>query len=140
MPAPRTTQKRGSGRTGLGWAGLGWAGLGWGERANAAGSGRVRALLFAPQASLLSAEPIGTTCLPAHLHHAPKDACPWLPSPLGLHACRALVAVGTLAVEHSKVRSLAKELGFLSLADSLKASGGGKVAEAAAEVADKLRL
>jgi hypothetical protein len=48
--------------------------------------------------------------------------------------------VGTLAVEHSKVRSLAKELGFLSLADSLKASGGGKVAEAAAEVADKLRL
>lgn len=94
--------------------------------------------------------------------------------------CRALVAVGTLAAEHSKVRrcctlpparvflpalpclclpdplpsplanlplpasplqvrSLAKDLGFLSLTDSLK-TGSGKVAEAAAEVAAKLRF
>ncbi|KAL4428166.1 hypothetical protein ABPG75_002255 [Micractinium tetrahymenae] len=52
---------------------------------------------------------------------------------------RALLAVGTLAAEHSKVRALARDLGFLSLADSLKA-GGGKVAEVAAEVAAKLRL
>lgn len=50
------------------------------------------------------------------------------------------MAVGTLAAEHSKVRALARDLGFLSLTDSLKSSGGGKVAEAAAEVADKLRL
>jgi hypothetical protein len=52
---------------------------------------------------------------------------------------RALIAVGTLAGEHSKVRSLARELGFLSLTDSLKGAGG-KVGEAAAEVAQKLRL
>ncbi|KAL4433027.1 hypothetical protein ABPG77_006454 [Micractinium sp. CCAP 211/92] len=53
---------------------------------------------------------------------------------------RALLAVGTLAAEHSKVRALAHDLGFLSLADSIKASGSGKVAEVAAEVAAKLRL
>ncbi|PRW44412.1 phospholipase A-2-activating [Chlorella sorokiniana] len=53
---------------------------------------------------------------------------------------RTLVAVGTLAAEHSKVRAMARDLGFLSLADSLRAGGGGKVAEAAAEVAAKLRL
>ncbi|KAI3428691.1 hypothetical protein D9Q98_007514 [Chlorella vulgaris] len=52
---------------------------------------------------------------------------------------RALIAVGTLAGEHSKVRSLARELGFLSLTDSLRGAGG-KVGEAAAEVAQKLRL
>lgn len=38
------------------------------------------------------------------------------------------------------MRGLARDLGFLSLTDSLKAQGGGKVAEAAAEVAAKLRL
>lgn len=54
--------------------------------------------------------------------------------------CRALLAVGTLAAEHSKVRALARDLGFLSMADSLRASSGGKVAEVAAEVAAKLRL
>ena len=53
--------------------------------------------------------------------------------------CRALVAVGTLAGEHGKVRQMARELGFLSLTDSLK-GGSGKVAEAAAEAAAKLRL
>ena len=40
----------------------------------------------------------------------------------------------------SQVRALARELGFLSLADSLRSGGGGKVAEVAAEVAVKLRL
>lgn len=53
--------------------------------------------------------------------------------------CRALVAVGTLAGEHSKVRGLARELGFLPLTGSLK-TAGGKVGEVAAEVAQKLRL
>ena len=38
-----------------------------------------------------------------------------------------------------QVRALARDLGFLSLADSLKGESG-KVAEAAAEVAAKLRL
>lgn len=38
-----------------------------------------------------------------------------------------------------QVRALARDLGFLSLADSLR-SGSDKVAEAAAEVAAKLRL
>ncbi|PSC75649.1 phospholipase A-2-activating [Micractinium conductrix] len=52
---------------------------------------------------------------------------------------RTLVAVGTLAGEHSKVRGLARELGFLSLTDSLKGSGG-KVGEVAAEAAQTLRL
>ena len=49
------------------------------------------------------------------------------------------MAVGTLAGEHSKVRLLARQLGFLSLADALKGAGG-KVGEAATEVANKLRL
>ncbi len=66
-----------------------------------------------------------------------KPSC--LPSTF-YSGCRALLAVGTLAAEHSKVRALARDLGFLSLADSLKASGSGKVAEVAAEVAAKLRL
>ena len=60
-------------------------------------------------------------------------------SPTTTTTCRALVAVGTLAGEHSKVRLLARQLGFLSLADSLKGAGS-KVGEAAAEVANKLRL
>lgn len=49
------------------------------------------------------------------------------------------MAVGTLAGEHSKVRGLARELGFLPLTGSLK-TAGGKVGEVAAEVAQKLRL
>jgi hypothetical protein len=85
-----------------------------------------------------------TACLAARLHlctpaaglavFVPPDTASACAPP-----CRALVAVGTLAGEHSRVRQLARELGFLSLADSLK-GGGGKVGEAAAEVAQKLRL
>ena len=54
-----------------------------------------------------------------------KQACP--PAPLYLPTAW-------------QVRALARELGFLSLADSLRGGSGGKVAEAAAEVAAKLRL
>lgn len=69
-------------------------------------------------------------------HTAQPSHLPFVLRPI----CRALLAVGTLAAEHSKVRALARDLGFLSLADSIKASGSGKVAEVAAEVAAKLRL
>jgi hypothetical protein len=62
-----------------------------------------------------------------------------LPTRLPALPRRALVAVGTLAGEHGKVRQMARELGFLSLTDSLK-GGSGKVAEAAAEATAKLRL
>ena len=65
--------------------------------------------------------------------------CMRLPHPARLVPRRALVAVGTLAGEHGKVRQMARELGFLSLTDSLKGASG-KVAEAAAETAAKLRL
>lgn len=53
--------------------------------------------------------------------------------------CRALVAVGTLASEHSKVRLAARDLGLRERCTELK-EVEGKVGEAAAEVERLLRL
>jgi hypothetical protein len=47
--------------------------------------------------------------------------------------------VGTLLPEHSQVRAGAKQLGLLELADAM-VGAGGKVGEAAAEVAALVRL
>ena len=49
------------------------------------------------------------------------------------------MAVGTLLPEHSQVRSVARQLGFMELTNELQ-SGGGKVAEVAREVASLLGI
>ena len=49
------------------------------------------------------------------------------------------MAVGTLLPQHSKVRSMARDLGLTSAAQAM-ASEGGKVGEVAAEVLRLLRL
>lgn len=51
-----------------------------------------------------------------------------------------MVAVGTLARDSGKVRGMCRDLGLLGLMQQLKAPGGGKAAEAAAEAERMLRL
>ena len=53
--------------------------------------------------------------------------------------CRALVAVGTLLPQHSKVRAMARDLGLISAAQAM-AGDSGKVGEVATEVLRLLRL
>jgi len=84
------------------------------------------ALALAPSSSLFFGRLLVCGYWPVGLSsRSIKQACP--PAPLYLPTAW-------------QVRALARELGFLSLADSLRGGSGGKVAEAAAEVAAKLRL
>lgn len=72
----------------------------------------------------------------AACHGAPGAPC----APLVRCCCSCHQQPYPCLLRRPQVRALAKDMGFLSLADSLKAQGSGKVAEAAAEVAAKLRL